>query len=142
MDAVCAPRWPGRRRRGERWGWSEGQHRRVPGGSARSRRGPARQLAVVVGFVLDSGACDCSACSSCWLVLERCGGKEVLACELCMSCLCCFACVLGCCSNERAEIKEKTVCYSVCMYMTTKLGCKLVTALEVISMWFMRNNKD
>jgi hypothetical protein len=26
VDAACAPRRPGRRRRGERWGWSEGRH--------------------------------------------------------------------------------------------------------------------
>jgi hypothetical protein len=69
-----------------RWGSSEELHGSVPGGSVRSPRGPVRQLAVVVGFVLDSSACDSSACSSYWLVLERCGGKEVLACELCMPC--------------------------------------------------------
>jgi hypothetical protein len=26
VDAACAPRRPGRRMRGERWGWSEGRH--------------------------------------------------------------------------------------------------------------------
>jgi hypothetical protein len=49
---------------------ARGRHDTVPDGSARSPRGPARQLAVVVGLVLNSGACDSSACSSCWLVLE------------------------------------------------------------------------
>jgi hypothetical protein len=50
------------------WGTQRGprgRHGTVPDGSARSPRGPARQLAVVVGLVLNSGACDSSACSSC-----------------------------------------------------------------------------
>jgi hypothetical protein len=69
-------RGPGRRARADARGCrcvgdaARGRHGTVPDGSARSPRGPARQLAVVVGLVLKSGACDSSACSSCWLVLE------------------------------------------------------------------------
>jgi hypothetical protein len=64
--ATCVVPGSSARRAGRR----RGAARRGTGGSARSLRGPARQLAVVVGLVLDSGACDSSACSSCWLVLE------------------------------------------------------------------------
>jgi hypothetical protein len=55
------------------------------------------------------------------------------ACRASVALCVCWAAV----RRREQKKKEKSVCYSVCMCMATRLGCKLVRALEVISMSFI-----